>query len=75
MTYLQKLYRQDITEETVNLVGLFAHDRWRYVTEDIDIPQFKNLSDHAVVVGNGISANQFNFPNASTKITCVCMVV
>lgn len=60
MTYLQKLYRKDITEETVNLIGLFAQDRWRYVTEDIDIPQFKTLSDHAVVVGNGISANQFD---------------
>lgn len=60
MTFLQKLYRKDITEETVNLIGLFAEDRWRYVTEDISIPQFQTLSDHAVVVGNGVTANQFD---------------
>jgi hypothetical protein len=60
MTVLQKLYRKDITTETVNLVGLLYEDRWRYQTEDITIPQFKNLSDRAVVVGNGVTANEFD---------------
>lgn len=60
MTYLQKLYRKDITQETVNLIGLFENDRWKYETEDIYIPQFPTISDHAVVVGNGVTANQFD---------------
>lgn len=60
MTLLQKLYRKDITAETVNLIGLYIEDKWKYQTEDIVIPQFENLSDHAVVVGNGITANEFD---------------
>ena len=60
MAGLQKLYRKDITAETVNLVGLYIEDQWRYQTEDIAIPQFPTLSDHAVVVGNGVTANQFD---------------
>ncbi len=60
MAGLQKLYRKDITAETVNLVGLFIDDSWRYQNEDIAISQFPTLSDHAVVVGNGVTANQFD---------------
>ena len=60
MAGLQKLYRKDITAETVNLVGIYIEDQWRYQTEDIVIPQFPTLSDHAVVVGNGVTANQFD---------------
>jgi hypothetical protein len=57
---LQKLYRKDITTETVNLVGLYTKDSWRYQTEDIEIPQFQTLSNKAVVIGNGVTANQFD---------------
>jgi hypothetical protein len=57
---LQKLYRKNITEETVNSVGLYIEEHWRYQTEDIAIPQFSTISDQAVVVGNGISANEFD---------------
>ena len=60
MTVLQKLYRKDITAETVNLVGLYIEDQWKYQTEDIAIPQFPTLSDRAVVIGNGVTANQFD---------------
>jgi hypothetical protein len=57
---LQKIYRKDITSETVNLVGLFIDDHWRYQTEDIEIPQFATVSDHAVVVGNGVTTREFD---------------
>lgn len=57
---LQKLYRKDITQETVNLIGLYNEDSWKYQTEDINIPQFSTISDHAVVIGNGISNNQID---------------
>ena len=57
---LQKLYRKDITAETVNLIGLYIEDTWKYQTEDIDIPQFDTVSDHAVIIGNGISVNEFD---------------
>lgn len=57
---LQKLYRKDITQETVNLIGLYNEDHWIYESEDIEIPQFSTVSDHAVVIGNGISINQID---------------
>lgn len=60
MAVIQKLYRKDITAETVYLIGLYIEDQWKYQTEDIAIPQHKNLSDYAVVIGNGITANQFD---------------
>ena len=63
MTVLNKIYRKDITIESVNLVGLFAEDSWRYQTEDVEISQFPLLSNHAVVVGNGITANEFDLTN------------
>jgi hypothetical protein len=57
---LKKIYRKDLTEETVNLIGVYDQDRWKYQTEDIAIPQFKNKSDRAVVIGNGVTANEFD---------------
>ncbi len=57
---LQKIYRKNITKETVNLVGLYIEDAWRYQTEDIQIPQFTTISNHAVVIGNGVTANEFD---------------
>lgn len=63
MTVIQKIYRKDISAESVNLVGLYIEDEWKYLSEDINIPQFQNLSEHAVVVGNGITANQFDLTN------------
>ena len=60
MTIIQKLYRKEITAESVNRIGLYIEDKWKYQTEDIAIPQFKNLSNHSVVIGNGITANEFD---------------
>lgn len=57
---LQKIYRKNVTTETVNLIGLYIEDTWRYQTEDIEIPQFATISNHAVVIGNGITADQFD---------------
>lgn len=57
---IKKIYRRDLSAETVNLVGLYIKSGWRYMTEDIDIPQVDILSDHAVVVGNGISGTSFD---------------
>jgi hypothetical protein len=57
---LQKIYRKNITTESVNLIGLYIEDQWKYQTEDIEIPQFPTRSDRAVVFGNGVTANEFD---------------
>lgn len=63
MTVLNKIYRKDITSETVNLIGLYSEDSWKYQTEDVEISHFELLSYNAVVVGNGISAKEFDLTN------------
>jgi len=60
MTILQKLYRKSSQAEDVNVVGLYLDDKWNYQKEEIELPQFDTLSDHAVVIGNGITSNEFD---------------
>lgn len=60
MTILQKLYRKSSRAEDVNVVGLYLDDKWNYQKEEIELPQFNLLSDHAVVIGNGITSNEFD---------------
>ena len=60
MSMLSEIYRKDIAKEEVNTVGLFLNDKWQYQTEDIAIPQFKTLSNHAVVIGNGNTCHEFD---------------
>jgi len=60
MSMIGKMYRKDIVKEEVNIIGLFLSDKWQYQTEDIAIPQFKTLSNHAVVIGNGKTCTEFD---------------
>lgn len=60
MTILQKLYRQDLVEETINTVGFYINDKWNYQGEQIPVKQLPEVSSHAVVIGNGISGHQFD---------------
>lgn len=46
--------------EDVNLIALYRNDKWNYEKESVTIPQFNVLSDNAVVIGNGLSANEFD---------------
>jgi len=57
---LKKLYRKSFTVEDVNIVGLYINDEWNYQKEEIQLLQFNNLSNHAVVIGNGITCNDFD---------------
>lgn len=57
---LQKLYRKSSTVEDVKVVGLYLDDKWNYQKEEIQLPQFNNLSDHAVVIGNGKTCHDFD---------------
>jgi hypothetical protein len=60
MQLIQQLYRKDLINEDVNVVGLYINDEWKYQKEELRLPQFKNLSDHAVVIGNGVTCNEFD---------------
>jgi hypothetical protein len=60
MSTISKLYRKDIAHEEVNTVGLFLNDQWQYQKEEITISQFNNLANHAVVIGNGKTCNEFD---------------
>lgn len=57
---LKKLYRKNLKIDDVNLIALYRNDKWNYQTESVTIPQFDRLSDNAVVVGNGLSTNEFD---------------
>jgi hypothetical protein len=60
MAMLQKLYRKNITTENINTVGLYIDDEWKYQKESVPIQQFNTVSPNAIVIGNGITANQFD---------------
>lgn len=60
MTTLQKLYRKDLTEDQINVIGLFKDNEWKYQKESVPLLQIKNLSTCAVVIGNGNSIHDFD---------------
>ena len=57
---MRKLYRKDLENEDVNVVGKFENNKWTYSTESVSLSQFVNLSNHAVVIGNGKTGNEFD---------------
>jgi hypothetical protein len=60
MEIIKKLFRNTLTEETVNITGLFINDSWLYNTENIVIPPLAVNYNNAVVIGNGVSVGEFD---------------
>ena len=61
MEKVQQLYRSNYSGEDVKKIGLYIDNEWKYEEEylsylNLNVP----LSNQAVVIGNGISINEFN---------------
>jgi hypothetical protein len=61
MYNIKKLYRKDYAGEEVNTIGLYKDSTWTYQKSHIANP-FNNLplSDRALVIGNGITQQEFD---------------
>lgn len=58
--FLAKKYRDEQAYETVNTVGVYIDNKWKYQDESVPLTQTIDRLDNAVVIGNGLSRNQFD---------------
>jgi len=61
MEIIKKIYRKDVAGEDVSTVGLYIDAQWTYQKEFIPLSvEYQPVSDKAVVIGNGMSRQDFN---------------
>ena len=60
MALLKKIYRKDIVNQDVNVLGIYIDNEWKYQKESIPVAQYPNLASRAVVIGNGWSRREFD---------------